>query len=91
METKGRSTNKSGARVTCRLVSGSMRWTGPEMARMRDTSTDWLGAKGAGTLRGAAGEIPKLFLLSWIAKFVMGCMALLWMVMSIERTPFLQQ
>lgn len=58
---------------------------------MRDTSTDWLGATGAGTLRGDEGVIPKLFLLSWIAKFVMGCMALLWIVMSIEMMPFLEK
>lgn len=64
-------------RVTCRLVRGSMRCTGPLIDRVREASTDWLGAKGAGTLRGAAGVIPKLFLLSWMAKFVMGCIALL--------------
>lgn len=68
-----------------------MRWTGPLTDRVRDASTDWLGARGAGTLRGAAGLIPKLFLLSWIAKFVMGCIALLWMVMSIVMMPFLQE
>ncbi|MPC13712.1 hypothetical protein E2C01_006456 [Portunus trituberculatus] len=75
--------------TVAKLVRGSIRWTGPVVARMRETSTDWLGATGAGTLRGDDGLIPKLFLLSWIAKFEMGCMALLWItkIDTSEQSP----
>lgn len=87
----GKASAGSCNQLTCKLVRGSMRWTGPVTDKVRDTSTDWLGARGAGTLRGAAGVTPKLFLLSWIAKFVMGCIALLWIVMSIDSMPFLHK
>ncbi len=51
------------------------------------TSWLWLGRSGALRVSGAAGTRPKLFLLNWMANPVMGCMALLVNVISMNISP----
>lgn len=46
---------------TWRLFSGSIFMTEPTVLSGREISTDWLGARGAWTWRGAAGARPKLW------------------------------
>lgn len=45
---------------TWRLFRGSIFMTEPTVLSGREISTDWLGARGAWTWRGAAGARPKL-------------------------------
>lgn len=51
---------RAGGAPTCRLLRGSIFMTEPTVLRGSEISTDWLGASGAWTCRGAAGARPKL-------------------------------
>lgn len=72
--------------LTCRLFSGSMRWTWPVVPNTRDDSIVCDGCT-VPTWSGALGTSPKLFLFNWIAKPDMACIALLVKVMSMHTWP----